>query len=304
MRTASFSYNAGMKAFGSRCVLALAAAILAAAGGSCPAVGPAVEGPELTEEGLRAYTVTSEYLKGPNVVEVLLPDRMEPERRYPVLYILPVNEGSRGRWGSGILEAKRTDVHNRHGLICVAPAFDSMPWYADHPTDPKIRQESYLLKVVLPLVEERHPALKEPRGRMLIGFSKSGWGAFSLLLRHPDLFGKAAAWDAPLVEERPERFEMRSIFGTEENFAQYRITSLLEARAPHLRRGPPRLVLGGYSGFRNDMDKAHARMQALEIPHVFDNTNRRAHRWDSGWFAETVARLVALPEDGPAAPSP
>jgi hypothetical protein len=45
-------------------------------------------------------------------------------------------------------------------------------------------------------------------------------------------------------------------------------------------------------------------MQALGIPHVFDNTTERAHEWDSGWFAETVARLVALPEDGPAAPSP
>ena len=293
-----------MKAFGSWWVLALAAAILGAAGGTCPAAEPAVEGPESTEEGLLVYTVTSERLKGPNGVEVLLPDRMERERRYPVLYILPVNEGPRGRWGSGILEARRTDVHNRHGLICVAPAFDSTPWYADHPTDPHVRQETYFLNVVLPLVESRHPVLKKPRGRLLIGFSKSGWGAFSLLLRHPDLFGKAAAWDAPLVEERPEKFGMRSIFGTEENFAQYRITSLLEARVPYLRRGPPRLVLGGYSGFRNDMDKAHAQMQALGIPHVFDTTTQRAHRWDSGWFAETVARLVALPEDDPAAPSP
>lgn len=304
MRTASAFYNAGMKAFGSWWVLALTAAILAAAGGTCPAAEPAVEGPESTAEGLLVYTVTSEYLKGPNVVEVLLPDRMEPGRRYPVLYILPVEPGTGGRYGSGILEAKRTDVHNRHGLICVAPAFDSLPWYADHPTDPKIRQESYLLKVVLPLVEERHPALKEPGGRLLIGFSKSGWGAFSLLLRHPDVFGKAAAWDAPLMEEQPKRAGMLSVFGTEENFAQYRITSLLEARAPLLRRGPPRFVLGGYSGFRNDTDQAHARMQALGIPHVFDNTTERAHEWHSGWFAETVARLVALPEDGPAAPSP
>lgn len=304
MRTASFFYNAGMKAFGSWWVLALAAAILAAAGGIYPAAEPAVEGPESTEEGLLVYTVTSEYLKGPNVVEVLLPDRMEPERRYPVLYILPVNEGPRGPWGSGILEARRTDVHNRHGLICVAPAFDSMPWYADHPTDPHVRQESYFLNAVLPLVESRHPVPKEPRGRLLIGFSKSGWGAFSLLLRHPDVFGKAAAWDAPLVEERPKRAGMLPVFGTEENFAQYRIASLLEARAPHLRRGPARLVLGGYGGFRDATDQAHARMQALGIPHAFDNTTRRAHRWDSGWFAETVARLVALPEDGPAAPSP
>ena len=51
-------------------------------------------------------------------------------------------------------------------------------------------------------IEQHYPARADRDGRLLVGFSKSGWGAYSLLLRHPDRFGKAAAWDAPLMEER------------------------------------------------------------------------------------------------------
>ena len=44
-----------------------------------------------------------------------------------------------------------------------------LPWYADHPTDVGIRQESYFLKVVLPFVERTYPARTERDGRLLLG---------------------------------------------------------------------------------------------------------------------------------------
>jgi len=258
----------------------------------------AVTGPERSDDGLATYTVTSEYLAGPNEVAVLLPEKREAGKQYPVLYILPVNAGTRGPWGSGMLEAKRQDVHNKYGLICVAPTLDSLPWYADHPTNLKIRQESYLLRVVLPLVEQRHPALKEPRGRLLVGFSKSGWGAFSLLLRHPDVFGRAAAWDAPLMEQAPTKYGMDAIFGTQENFDEYRIDWLLREKAAVLKKGPPRLILLGYGNFKDQTERAHALMSSLAVPHVFASNVPRRHDWHSGWFAEAV-RLLMQEEPGP-----
>ena len=253
-----------------------------------------VEGPT-ARDGILTYTVTSEYLKGPNAVEVLLPDGLEAGKRYPFLYILPVERGTGGRWGRSILEAKRTGVHNTFGLICVAPAFDSTPWYADHPTDPTVRHESYLLKVVLPLIEGRQPALARPEGRLLVGFSKSGWGAFSLLLRHGDVFGRAAAWDAPMMEQTPTKYGMAGNFGTQENFERYKISALIEQRAARLKGGPARLVLLGYGNFRDQTEAIHRKMLALGIPHVYDNATRRRHHWESGWFAGAVRRLMELP---------
>jgi hypothetical protein len=108
--------------------------------------------------------VTSPYQRKANAVEVLLPDKMSYGKRYPVLYILPVNDGTDGPWGSGIHEARRWGIHNTHGVICVAPAYDETPWFGDHPTDPTLRQESYLLKVVIPLIEGRYPTLEGKEG--------------------------------------------------------------------------------------------------------------------------------------------
>ena len=251
-----------------------------------------ISGAEKQPDGVLVHTVRSPFQAGQTRIKVLLPDRLERGKRYPVLYVLPVEAGEGSRYGDGLAEITRHDLHNKHRLVCVAPTFSHLPWYADHPTDPRIRQESYLLEVVLPFVERTYPAQADRKGRLLLGFSKSGWGAFGLLLRHPDTFGRAAAWDAPLVEDRPARFGMGPIFGTQESFEEYRITNLLKERAAELRAKPPRLVLTGYGNFRDQQQAAHRQMTSLEIPHVWRDGPQRKHDWHSGWVAEAVGLLT------------
>lgn len=76
--------------------------------------------------GTSCYTATGSHQRGPNKIEVLVPDDLETGRSYPVVYLLPVNTGTDGPWGCGIAEARRGDLHNRHRAIFVAPAFDSI----------------------------------------------------------------------------------------------------------------------------------------------------------------------------------
>jgi hypothetical protein len=59
---------------------------------------------------------------------------------------------------------------------------------------------------------------------LLTGASKSGWGAFSLILRHPDFFGYAAPWDTPFMMSEMH-FETKPVFETPEQFAKYRFGS-------------------------------------------------------------------------------
>ena len=245
--------------------------------------------------GFLVHRVDSEYQAGQTEIKVLLPDRMKHDMQYPVMYVLPVEAGNGNRYGQGLLEVKKHDLHNKHGVVCVFPTFYHLPWYADHPTDPRIRQESYFLKVVIPAVEERYPVRRDAGGRWLVGFSKSGWGAFSLLLRHPDMFARAAAWDAPMTMDTPNRYGMKAIVATQENFESYRILSLLTRRAEQLQTGT-RLGLFGYGNFRSHHQTAHARMQALKIPHEYRDGPRRKHDWHSGWLPEAVRFLSGPPE--------
>jgi S-formylglutathione hydrolase FrmB len=247
---------------------------------------------ERNQQGLLCHRVESALQSGPTTVRVLLPDQLTPGERYRVLYVLPVEAGDGNRYGDGLVECQRRDVHNQHGLICVAPTFADLPWYADHPTNPRLQQERYLLEVVLPLVERTYPAAQQRQGRLLVGFSKSGWGAFSLLLRHPETFARAAAWDAPLMKASPDQFGMGPIFGTQENFEQYEISRLLRRQAPQLQADPVRLIHLGYGNFRDHHEQAERLLEELRIRRDYEDGPQRKHDWHSGWLPSAVTLLT------------
>jgi S-formylglutathione hydrolase FrmB len=246
--------------------------------------------------GFLVHEVHSSYQSGTTQVRVLLPSPVDLQREYPVVYVLPVEAGNESRYGDGLLEVKQQELHRKLQAVFVAPTFSHLPWYADHPTDPEIRQETYFLQVVAPMVEKNYPVQRGGQGRYLLGFSKSGWGAFSLLLRHPDQFARAAAWDAPLMMEQPGRYGSGENFGPPQNFDAYQVSDLIKTRA-ELLRGGNRLVLMGYGNFRSQHEQAHAQLTELKIPHDYRDGPARKHDWHSGWVAEAAALLLAPNKD-------
>jgi hypothetical protein len=270
--------------------------------------------PKRDEQGVLRHKVRSRFQSGETEICVLLPDGVAEAakvdadaRRFPAIYVLPVERQGDARYGDGLEEVRQLDLHNKHQAIFVAPSFSALPWYADHPDDAQLRQESYFVDVVVPFVERTYPVQAEPDSRLLLGFSKSGWGAWSLLLRHRDLFGRAAAWDAPLAMQESGKYGSGGVFGTQENFAQYRITDLLRTHAAALRshadalrggaeqRTEARLILTGYGNFRQDHQQLHELLDSLEIAHVYRDGPRRKHDWHSGWVAEAVELLLSTP---------
>ena len=237
----------------------------------------------------RDHELRSPRQSAPTRVRVLQPDNAVGPLR--ALYVLPVEAGAGERWGDGLEHIRQLDLHNRFKLLCVAPEFAELPWYADHPERADLAQESYLLEDVLPLVEQAYPVEPGAAGRLLLGFSKSGWGAWSLLLRRPDLFSRAAAWDAPLAKEAPDQFGMGPIFGTQQNFERYSILTLLAKRRAELA-GPPRLILTGYGSFREHHERVRAVMEGLGVRWVYRDGPQRVHHWESGWVEEAVALLA------------
>lgn len=260
--------------------------------------GPA----ERDADGVVIHRIESTRQGGPTDVRILLPRQIAPGRRLPVVYLLPVEAGRETRYGDSLEVAKQLDVADRFGVICVAPSFAALPWYADHPTDARLAQESYFVCEVVPFVEANYPALAQRRGRLLCGFSKSGWGAWSLLLRHPDLFERAATWDAPLLMNAPGKYGSGPIFGTPENFSRYEITTLLDAFARCSEKkccetkycsadARPRLILHGYGNFV-DHREVHDRLGRLGLPHDYRDGPKTSHVWAAEWMEPAIAALV------------
>jgi hypothetical protein len=254
----------------------------------------AVSGPY--EMRLLTYILRSANQQYDNALRILVPDNLDRVREPRVVYVLPAAPHVNVIWNDGLLTIQALDLHNRFGMIAVAPSFSDWPWYADHPENPSLRQETYFNREVVPFVDWLFPMASAKR--LLLGFSKSGFGAFTLLLRRPDLYHAAAIWDAPLMKEAPDQFEMPQIYGSRENFERYHVPRLLEERAALLRMGGPRLALSGqgfFGGpdprFGEHTQAAHELMERLRIPHLYENSTSRAHRWDSGWMEWAVEAL-------------
>ncbi len=287
------SLNHGLRLILRLCLLAafFVPSVAKAAQEAAATVSPAA----IEAQGVLRHEVRSAYQAGTTTIRVLMPDNaVHCAHAYRVLLVLPVEPGEGQHYGDGLAEIKRLDLHNRYQLICVQPTFSHLPWYADHPTDLQIRQEAYLLNVVLPFLTQNYPVAKGSANRLLLGFSKSGWGAWSLLLRHPELFGRAAAWDAPVAMTAPDRYRMGPIFGTQQNFERYEILTAMQRNAAWLQSSE-RLGLFGYGNFRAQHEIVHARLVELGISHAYRDGPQREHTWTSGWIPEAVEFLVSHP---------
>ena len=265
---------------------------------SAPSARPVVRGAvgvARNENGCLVHEATSEFHSGTTKIRVLLPAKAAVNgRRFPVLYVLPVEAGDETQWGSRLKALRAAKIPDRYGVICVLPTFSHLPWYADHPDRREVRQESYFLHVVEPFIRGRYPVKSGKENRLLVGFSKSGWGAFSLLVRNPERFGRAAAWDAPLTMSTPAKYGAREIFATQTNFERYRIETLVELRREALKplSGQPRLLLLGYDNFRDHHQNLHGKLKELGVAHTYRDGPKRRHHWESGWLEEAVALLM------------
>ena len=243
------------------------------------------------DTGVLVHEVRSPYQAKTTQVRVLRPDKEEKGKQYPVVYVLPVEAGAESRYGDGPKEVQKLDLHNTLGAAFVAPTFSHLPWYADRPTKKDVRQETYFLKVVVPFVEKTYPVKAEAGGRSLLGFSKSGWGAYRLLLRNPDVFGRAGAWDAPLMMDKPGKYGSGDVFATEDDFAGYRVARRLEGNAAKFQKDK-RLILLGYGSFRGEHQTAHDLMDKLKVAHACRDGPRRKRDWHSGWVKEAAELLL------------
>jgi hypothetical protein len=255
------------------------------------AADPANPGVSSVDDSLRIETLKLESPRqaGSTRIRVLRPEGVKAGEQLRVVYVLPVEAGGGQRYGDGLTEIHRKRLHEKHHVLCAAPEFHDLPWYADHPTDPRLAQESYVLKDVLPRIEKDFDVIKERRGRLLLGFSKSGYGAFSLLLRNPETFERAVAWDAPLAMPDRNRFGAAPIYGSDENFEKYRLFPLLEKRSELLSTGQPvRLALTGWANFRDDHVRAHEFLDQHKIAHEYRDEKNAPHDWHSGWVERSM----------------
>lgn len=280
------------------------AGVLHGSAQSAPESAPMIVGkPTVDANGVKYFPVKSVYQGWQQqIVRVLEPTHPAPGKPPRQLYVLPVDAGVdtlSSQWGDGLEQLRLLDVPNRFNMTLIAPSFNYEPWYGDNVNDPDRRMESFVVRDLVPFGDQFAPKGAAPQ-RLLIGFSKSGNGVLRLILRHPDIFRAAAAWDAPAETQSLSRFKLLSVnFGTQANFELYNIPNLVKEKAAIFRQQNRLWISGDQCMWTADMDQLNDQLTEAGIPHLWVAGPIRVHSWHSGWMEGAAAGLDTLTANAP-----
>ena len=233
----------------------------------------------------------------PFAVRVLAPDHPSMNYQHSFLFDLPVEPGlAQSTYGNGLDELQRLDVQNQYNTTIVEPIFPIDSWYADHPSDTTINFETFMSKY-LPAWVDRNFATSGAEKNLLVGFSKSGYGALDLLLKYPSLFDAAAAFDFPADMAAYDEFGSSSSrnYGTDTNFQNnYRLTNTFidtwgapftTAERVWISEGPAyQAHVANFSGL----------LTSQGVSHTLSIQTNNAHTWSGGWLSAAVSGLFGL----------
>jgi hypothetical protein len=246
--------------------------------------------------GVQDYQVTSpDNGPGPQALRVLQPSNPAPGVAHNFLFVLPVEPGEGTTFGDGLQVVQSLNLQNQYNLTVIEPSFSIDPWYADNPLDANLQEDTFMSMDLQPWVKANLSTTGSEQS-WLIGFSKSGIGAQTLILRHPDKFTLAASWDFPADMNVYDEYGTNSSdsYGTDANFqANYRLTPAFLAAHTAPFKANNRIWIGGYQLFQQDMADYGALLTAQGIKHTTETPTAMAHAWDSGWVPIALAALYA-----------
>jgi glucose/arabinose dehydrogenase len=256
-----------------------------------------IASPTVDANGVKSYLVTSLYQgPEPTIIRVFEPTNPVAGKPRRFLYVLPVGSGvsdQSSAWSDGLEVLRLLDVPNRFNMTLIAPSFNYEPWYGDNITDPNYRMESFILNDLVPFGDTFAQGTDMPQ-RFLVGFSKSGNGALFLILRHPNVFSAAAAWDSPAQLNDLSSFSALPMnFGTQANYDLYNIPSLIVSNAHAFQTQNRLWVSGDQAAWTEDMIQLHQQLTAAGIRHTWVQSGVRNHSWNSGWLDGAVTALDA-----------
>ena len=202
--------------------------------------------------------------------------------------------------------------HEKHDAIVCEIGFNRPSWVADTSAT---NHESFLLDVVLPRLVASHNC-----GRLsLLGYSNGGFGALHMLMRHPDVFHRAAVCDAPVLgdfegvatpwgvdafEKDPEAALRNRRGAVSSRPSRTTPCSRLTARG-RSRRAPtsaPRCAritesrdsLWAGADATWEMGALREQLEAFDVPHVFsDAFEHQPGSWEGGWVEEAIEFLAS-----------
>ena len=236
----------------------------------------------------------------PFEVRVLTPQDPSSDYTHSFLYALPVGPGvDQSGYGDGLNELANLNVENQYNATIIEPIFPMDPWYADNPNDPTINYESFVADL-LPRWVASNFSTTGTEQNLLAGFSKSGYGALDLELKHPSVFSAVAAFDFPGDMTSYDAYGSSSAndYGTQANFQNnYELSaSFINAHDASFTT-QDRILISEGPAFQSQVADFSTLLTSQGVMHTLLDQTNDTHTWSGGWLAGAVAGLYGLEQN-------
>lgn len=139
-------------------------------------------------------------------------NQLNSQERYPVVYLLNGYDGNYAQWTKTAPQLAKTADDLK--MIFVYPDGGKSSWYFDSPIDSSMQYESYIIKELVPYVDDNFPTKANPKSRAITGLSMGGHGGLYLAIRYSDIFGAAGSTSGGFdFRPFPKSWNLQNILG-------------------------------------------------------------------------------------------
>ncbi len=201
---------------------------------------------------------------------IVLPDKYEDNRDYPVLYLLHGYSDNYSTWIKQVPHI--TELADRYSFIIVMPDGNYDSWYWDSPVDTTSKYETFISSELIKYVDNHYRTIAERDARAITGNSMGGQGALFLAFRHQDIFGLAGSLSGGVdIRPFPSNWGMAEKLGAfskyPERWNSYTVTNQIF----RLTSDKLKIIIdcGTEDFFYGVNMSLHHKLLERNIPHVF-----------------------------------
>jgi S-formylglutathione hydrolase FrmB len=210
---------------------------------------------------------------------------------YPVLYLLHGGFGHYRDWIDKTPDKKLLDrLADSYNMIIVLPEGEIFSYYIDSPVDKGSQFESYIIKDVVPKIDNTYRTNRSNKARAISGLSMGGYGALYLSARHPDVFDAAGSMSGALNPDMmgwklsPEMaVNIKKAFGAimgDMQSVDYSIYSVISMADLIKKNGTKVIIDCGVDDFLIEPNRElHRRLLFNQTPHDYSE-RPGGHSWD------------------------
>lgn len=201
---------------------------------------------------------------------VIVPKNYCKHRQYPVLYLLHGYSDNYAKWVKTVPSIKTLSTD--HQMIIVCPDGGYSSWYFDSPIDSTFQYETFIIKDLLTVIDNKYSTIKDRNARAITGLSMGGHGALYLALRNKNLFAHAGSMSGGVdLRTSTKKYDLAKRIGSFEDHPEEWDNRSVVNMVNSLKNKELDLIIDcGVSDFFYQINAAlHRRLISLNIDHDY-----------------------------------